>query len=149
MITINMENYGLNMTGYGQEDSTTSMPANTSTHSSLNEIRLFNLPLALVLSGVILIYLFLVLLAVCISSKASRHVATADCCGLCGDLGMTCRQCCSCSCRCSYGYTCMQYAVDECLLVCRDCQYTCAHCRQICQDTTHCYRFSNIRFHTI
>ena len=139
-----MENYGLNMTGYGREDSTTSMPAaTTSTQSSLNKIRLFNVPLALVLSLVILIYLLLVLLAVCILSKVCRHVATADLYGLCGDLGMTCRQCCSCSCRCSCGYTCMQYAVDECLLVCRDCQYTCAHCRQICQDTniTHCFRF--------
>ena len=120
------------MTGYGREDSTTSMPAaTTSTQSSLNKIRLFNVPLALVLSLVILIYLLLVLLAVCILSKVCRHVATADLYGLCADLGMTCRQCCSCSCRCSYGYTCMQYAVDECLLVCRDCQYTCAAGRSV------------------
>ena len=103
---------------------------------------------SLVLSGVILVYLLLVLLAVCILSKVCRHVATADLYGLCADLGMTCRQCCSCSCRCSYGYTCMQYAVDECLLLCRDCQYTCAHCRQICQDTNTapCFRFSAVQF---
>jgi hypothetical protein len=75
MITRNMENYGLNMTGYGQEDSTTSILANISTQFSFNDFRLFNLPLALVLSGGILVYLLLVLLAVCILSKpCSRAV---------------------------------------------------------------------------
>ena len=131
-----MEDNGLNQTGFGQGYQTTSLSSTTLTMRSTSEIRILNLPLALILSGVMLAYLLLVLIAVCIHSIVLVHGAVVECCGLCADLAITCRQCCSCYCRCSHVYSCMQYAVDECRLFCRDCKYRCVECMQICHNTS-------------
>lgn len=80
------------------------------------------LPLALVLSMAMLAYLMLVLLAAFIHTKAWQYCGAGDCSVLCTDLAMICRQCCSCSCRCSHVCQC---AAEECHLVYRDCQYFC------------------------
>ena len=109
------------------------------TTASTNEIRILNLPLAMILSCVMLVYFFLVMLAVCIISKVCRHVTAEYCCMQCTDLGMTCMQCCTCTCKCAQCYSCMQQAADECWLVSWDCLYTFTHCMYsylICNITT-------------
>ena len=80
------------------------------------------LPLALLLSLAMLAYLMLVLLAAFIHTKAWQYCGAGDCRVLCADLAMICRQCCSCSCRCSHV---CQSAAEGCHLVYRDCQYIC------------------------
>ena len=133
-----MENSGLNWTDYGQNDLetlTTSVPVTTSTQPSLNEVRIFDFPLALVLCAVILVYLLLVMLAVCLYLAVSGELpgCGGDFCEQCSDLGMTFMHCCSCSCKCSDGYACMQYAGEELRLLFRDCSYCCTDCWNFCK----------------